>query len=79
MKDVHIVGKKMARTGPKTAKTFSVSFRISLYFVSYSISVPKIFIASNWVGRIGNRTMSFLLSDTNGIMLTLGYVIWMIE
>ena len=31
MKDVHIVGRKMARNGPKTANTFSVSFRISLY------------------------------------------------
>ena len=29
--DVHIVGKKMARNGPKTATLFSVSFRISLY------------------------------------------------
>ena len=35
MKDVHIVGKKMARNGPKTVDTFSVSFRISLYSLNW--------------------------------------------
>ena len=49
-----------------------------IYHILFT-SLPKIFIASNWVGGISNRTMSFLLSNTNGIMLTLGYVIWMIK
>ena len=60
------------------------SYHLKLHWLERYIgfwfaSLPKIFIASNWISGIGNRTMSFLLSNTNGIMLTLGYVIWVIK
>ena len=35
MKDVHIVGKKLARNGLKTATSLYVSFPIRLYFIDH--------------------------------------------
>ena len=39
VKDIHIVGKKIVNNGPKTATLFSVSFRISLYVIIFTLQL----------------------------------------